>query len=79
MARTEKQVTDAKQGGREPEPVDPGTLWEGKHIGRRAFLGLVAAGFLGLVIGPKVFARVVPPPLCARLFSDQQRHERAEV
>jgi hypothetical protein len=29
-----------------------------KHVGRRAFLGLMAAGFLALILGPEIFPRV---------------------
>lgn len=42
----------------EPAPFEP-PVGE-KHIGRRAFLGLMGAGLLALFLGPKLFSRAAP-------------------
>ena len=46
---------------RDGHQLEPGggeiTVGE-KHIGRRAFLGLMAAGFLALIVGPEIYPRL---------------------
>jgi methionine sulfoxide reductase catalytic subunit len=39
-----------------------------KHIGRRAFLGLMAAGSGALWLGPEIYSRVAPSSLRSALF-----------
>jgi DMSO/TMAO reductase YedYZ molybdopterin-dependent catalytic subunit len=40
------------------EPTSGATAIGEKHVGRRAFLGLMVAGFLALVVGPKIMPRL---------------------
>ena len=43
-----------------PEPGGGGTSVGQTHVGRRTFLGLMAAGFLALILGPEILPRVRP-------------------
>ena len=51
--------SDGRSGER-AEPGGGGITVGQTHVGRRAFLGLMAAGFLALILGPEILPRLRP-------------------
>jgi len=56
----EQFMANDGQSGHKPEPAPLEPAVDKRHIGRRAFLGLMAAGLLALFLGPELFSRVTP-------------------
>jgi hypothetical protein len=58
-------MTDEQQCGHMPEVPALGSDLSEKNIGRRAFLGLMGAGALALMLGPEIYSRLTPAPLAS--------------
>ena len=51
-------MTRGWQSGHESGPASHGSTLGQRHIGRRAFISLMAAGFLALLLGPELLSRL---------------------
>jgi methionine sulfoxide reductase catalytic subunit len=58
MLGLEKVMSSNQLGGHQAGPTGGETPVGEKHVGRRAFLGLMAAGILALIVGPKILPRL---------------------